>query len=95
MKKAFHFFSVIKKSKICPAYCEFSLSIWRGIEPCLALFQAKRHLAVSLSKVRRIDFVFVERFVKSDILDVSATPCKLLTLDLKSEEGEFDSSRFC
>ena len=76
------------KSKIFPAYCEFSLSICRDIEPFLALFQAERPLAMFLyQKLRELILSLMERFVKSNVLNANGSVYKLLTLDLKSEEN--------
>ena len=62
------------KSKIFPAYCEFSLSICRDIEPFLALFQAERPLAMFLyQKLRELILSLMERFVKSDVLNANGS----------------------
>ena len=76
------------KSKIFPAYCEFSLSICRDIEPFLALIQVERPLAMFLyQKLRELILLLMEQFVKSDVLNANGSVYKLLTLDLKSEEN--------
>ena len=76
------------KSKIFPAYCEFSLSICRDIEPFLALFQAERPLAMFLyQKLQELILSLMEWLGKSDVLNGNGSVYKLLTLDLKSEEN--------
>ena len=58
------------KSKIFPAYCEFSLSIYRDIEPFLNLFQSDKPLAMFLyTKLKELIVSLLERFVKPSVLE--------------------------
>ena len=76
------------KSKIFPAYSEFSQSVCRDIEPFLKLFQAEKPLAVFLySRLRELIRSLLERFVQPHVLESNASSCKLINLDLKNQEN--------
>ena len=76
------------KSKIFPAYCEFSLSICRDIEPFLNLFQSEKPLAVFLyTKLKELIVSLLERFVKPSVLEQNSSPNKLLQIDLNEKNN--------
>ena len=78
----------VTHSKMFPAYCEFSLSVCRHIEPFLTLFQAERPFSVFLySKLLDLVLALMGRFVKSEVIKANNTPFKLINLDFRKEEN--------
>lgn len=76
------------KSKIFPAYCEFSLSICRDIEPFLTLFQSEKPLAMFLyTKLKELITSLLERFVRSDVIESNLSAYKMINLDLNKIEN--------
>ena len=74
--------------QVFPAYCEFSQSVRRDIEPFLKLFQAEKPLAVFLYyQLRELIKSLLERFVQPHVLESNASPYKLINLDLKKQEN--------
>ena len=75
-------------SVIFPAYCEFSNSICRDLEPFLTLFQAERPLGVFLfRKLKDLVILLLGRIIRKEIMDDNKTCSKLLNLVKVLVEG--------
>ena len=75
-------------SPLFKAILEFSVCIITDIEPDLTIFQSERPLAIYLHERMHILMMnWMQRFVKSDVLEKSSSTPSMMKIDLKDESN--------